>query len=161
MRLWDVARERQQQRHRVLGGRHHVRLWSVGDDDSVFGGGLDVHVVDAHTRTADHPQVAGAVDQLRRHLRGRADQDAVIGADTLGELVIAPLDPHLDVEVLAQQIDAGLADLLLDEHLQAPVAIACIGGVTHAEILSTIQSMQAVSACTSAGSTAGNIPTRS
>ena len=153
--------ERQQQRHRVLGRRDHVRLRRVGDDDPPFGGRLDVDVVHAHARAPDHAQVAGAVDQLGGHLRGRADQDAVVGADALGQLLLGPVDSHLDVEVLAQQRDARVADLLLDQDLQALARAGVRCGGTHWESLSTTQSIQLVSACTSAGSTAGNIPTRS
>ena len=50
VRLGNVARQRQQQRHRVLGGGDHVRLRRVGDDDPALGGGIDVDVVDPHAR---------------------------------------------------------------------------------------------------------------
>jgi hypothetical protein len=60
------------------------------------------------------------LDQLGGHLRGRADHDAVVGADALGQLLLAPVEPEVDVEVLAQQVHAGVADLLLDEHLGRP-----------------------------------------
>ena len=55
--------------------------------------------------------------------------------------------PDVDLEVLAQQVDPGVADLLGDEHARHD--------------RSRTQSMQAVSACTSAGSVAGNMATRS
>ena len=64
----------------------------------------------------------------------------------------APTDALVDLEVLAQQCHTGLADPLGDQDLR-PLA--------HEASLSTTQSMHAVSACTSAGSTAGNMPTRS
>ena len=57
VRLRDVAGEREHQRDGVLGGGDDVRLRRVGDDDAALGGGLDVHVVDADARAADHPQV--------------------------------------------------------------------------------------------------------
>ena len=61
----------------------------------------------------------------------------------------ATLGGH-DLEVvLAQERDARLADVLGHQH------------AGHAATRSTTQSMHAVSACTSAGSIAGNIPTRS
>ena len=66
-----------------------------------------------------------AVDQLGGHLRGGADQDAVIGTDLLRQLLLRPVDAEIDVEVLLQQFDAGVADLLLDEHLQALRRRAC------------------------------------
>ncbi len=80
--------KRKQQGHRVLGGGHDVRLRRVGDDDATARGGLHVDVVDADAGAADHAQVLGGVDQLGRHLRRRADQDAVVGADLLGQLLV-------------------------------------------------------------------------
>ena len=104
VRLRDVAREREHQRDRVLGRGDDVRLRRVGDDDPALGRGRDVDVVDADARAADDPQVVGALDQLRVELRGRADQDAVVGADPLGELLGATSpSPTSTVEALAQQ----------------------------------------------------------
>ena len=60
VRLRDVAREREHQRHGVLRGRDDVRLRRVGDDDAALGGRLDVDVVDADAGAADHLQVVGA-----------------------------------------------------------------------------------------------------
>ena len=67
------------------------------------------------------------------------------------ELLVGHLEAEVDVEALAQQIDAGVGDLLLDQDLH---------GVASGTF-SITQSMQEVSASTSAGSTAGNMPTRS
>ena len=64
VRLRDVAREREHQRHGVLGGGDDVRLRRVGDDDAALGRRLDVDVVDADAGAADHLQVVGAVDQV-------------------------------------------------------------------------------------------------
>ena len=104
VRLRDVAREREQQRHRVLGGGDDVRLRRVGDDDAALGRGRDVDVVDADAGAADRPcsfgracSISSAVD-----LRRRADQDAVVVADALGELAVLPVDAEVDVEVLAR-----------------------------------------------------------
>ncbi len=63
------------------------------------------------------------------------------------ELGAIPARPQLDVEARRlEQFDSGLADLLGHQDFHAAAA--------------TIQSMHAVSASTSDGSTAGNIPTR-
>ena len=155
MGLRDVAAEREHQRHRVLGRGDRVRLGSVGDDDAALGGRLDVDVVHARSGPADHLEPLGAVDQVRCELGGRADQDAVELADPLLELRAVPVEAELDVEALPQQLDAGVGDLLLDEDL---------GLLVHrltSSAFSRAQSMQAVSASTSAGSTAGNMPIRS
>ncbi len=145
----------------MLGGGHDVGLGRVGDDDPAAGGSRDVDVVDADAGAPDHAQLTGPLDQIGRELGGRAHEDAVVLADPLGQLLVAPVDPEVDVEVLAQQIHARLADLLLDEHLGPPVGGGVGGGGAHHAILSITQSMHAVSALTSAGSTAGNMPTRS
>ena len=152
VRLRDVAVERQHQGERVLGGGHRVRFRRVGDDHAAAGGGGDVDVVDAGPGAADHLQVVGALDQLGGHLRRRADQDRVVAGDRLDQLLVGHLEAEVDVEVLAQQVDAGVGDLLLDQDLHADLTPSTF---------SITQSMQAVSASTSAGSTAGNIPTRS
>ena len=124
VRLGDVAGEREQQRQRVLGGGDDVRLGGVGDDDPAAGGGGHVDVVNAHARTADHAQVDGALDQLGGHLRGRTDQDPMVGADALVQFLFAPVDAEVDVKAGAQQLDARLADLLLDEDFQTLLGVS-------------------------------------
>jgi hypothetical protein len=115
VRLRDVARQREHQRDRVLGRRDDVRLRRVGDDDAALGRRGDVDVVDADAGAADHPQLLGAVDEVGGQPGRRADQDPVVVADALGELLVGPVEPEVDVELLAQQVDAGVGDLLLDE----------------------------------------------
>jgi hypothetical protein len=117
VRLRDVARQREHQRHGVLRGGDDVRLRRVGDDDAALGGRLDVDVVDPDPGAPDHAQVVGLLDQLRGQLRGRPDQDRVVVADALGQLLVAPVDPEVDVEALAQEVHAGVGELLLDEDL--------------------------------------------
>ena len=79
----------------------------------------DVDVVDADAGAGDDPQPLAALDQLGRQLRRRADQDRVEAADPLGQLLGRPVEPGLDVEVLAQQRDARLAHVLADQHARA------------------------------------------
>ena len=139
---------------------------SVRHDDAALGRRLDVHVVDADARPPDRSQAPGAGDQLGGELGGRADHDAVVLCDALGELLGAPVHPDVHVEVLAQQRHPGVADLLLDEDLGALPGLALLArGVrrrgAHRVVLSSTQSMHAVRACTSEVSTAGNIPIRS
>ena len=97
--LRHVARERQQQRHRVLGRGDHVRLRRVGDDDPALGGGVDIDVVHPDAGPANGPEPAGPRDQRRVELRRRPDQNPVVFADPLLELLARPPDPELDVEV--------------------------------------------------------------
>ena len=50
VRLRHLARQREQQRERVLGGRDHVRLRGVGHDHAALGGRVHVDVVHPHAR---------------------------------------------------------------------------------------------------------------
>ena len=65
---------------------------------------------------ADGAQPARLDQQFAVELGRRADQDPVVVADPLVELLCAPAGADVDVEVLAQQVDAGLADLLGDQN---------------------------------------------
>ena len=57
---------------------------------------------------------------VRVELRGGADQDAVELADPALELLLVPVEAELDVEPrVAQQLHAGVADLLPYEDLHA------------------------------------------
>ena len=68
----------------------------------------------------DRLQALGALEQRRVELGGGADQDAVELADAALELRLVPVDADLDLEPgVAQQLHAGVADLLLDEDLHA------------------------------------------
>jgi hypothetical protein len=118
VRLRDVAREREQHRHRVLGGGDDVRLRGVDDDDAALGRGGDVDVVDADAGAADDAEARALLDQVGGHLRRRADEDAVVLADASRQIEVVCVERGVDVEVLAQQLDAAGADLLGDEDLR-------------------------------------------
>ena len=60
VRLRDVARERDEQPDRVLGGGDDGRLGRVRDDDPAARRGVDVDVVDADAGAADHLQARRA-----------------------------------------------------------------------------------------------------
>ena len=66
VRLRDVARERDQQADRVLGGRDDRRLGRVRDDDPAPRRRLDVDVVDTHAGAADHLQAVARARSARR-----------------------------------------------------------------------------------------------
>ena len=120
--LRDVARLREHHRDRVLGRRDDVRLRRVRDDDALLGGRRHVDVVDADPGAADHLQALRALDHVGRQLRGRADHDRVVVGDRAGQLLLRHVGAHVHVEVLAQQIDAGVGDLLLYEDAVAVFA---------------------------------------
>ena len=113
MGLRDVARERDQEADRLLGGGDDGRLGSVGDDDAVPRRRVDVDVVDSDTGPADHLQPRRPLDQLRGELRGRADHDRVVAVDDLLERRGAVV---VDVEPRAQELDSRVGDRLPHEH---------------------------------------------
>ena len=118
VRLRNIAGQREQQGHRVLGRRDDVRLGRVGYDHSAAGGRIDIDVVDADTGTGHDLQAVGLGQQVSIDLGGRADQDAVEVGDASLELGAIPRCAQLDLEPGGtQQLDSGIADLLRDENL--------------------------------------------
>ena len=63
------------------------------------GRGRDVDIVDADAGAADHLQLLRLLEDLRRHLGGRADGEAVVVADDLGELVLVLAEVGLEVDL--------------------------------------------------------------
>ena len=97
VRLGDVAREREEERDRVLGRGVDGRLGGVRDDDPAAGRGLDVDVVHADACPSDDLEAVCALDERRVDRRRRADDDRVVVADDRGEIRLRVLD---DVEAL-------------------------------------------------------------
>ena len=116
VRLRDVAREREQQPDRVLGGGDDVRPRRVGDDDPLPGRGVDVDVVDPHSGPADDAQLRALLDQLGGELRRGADDDRVVVADHVLERR-ALVD--VDVELRLQQSEPRVRDRLANQNLHA------------------------------------------
>jgi len=115
-----VAREREQQCERVLGGGDDVRARRVDDDDPALGGGSDVDVVDPDAGARDGAQVRRKGDQRGVDLRRGADDDRVVRRDALLELLARPVIAGVDVEARdLEHVQAGLADVLGDEDAHA------------------------------------------
>ena len=66
MGLRDVAAEREQHGHRVLGRRHDVRRRRIDDEDAARRAGVDVDVVQPHAGAPDDAQPRPGVHELRR-----------------------------------------------------------------------------------------------
>ena len=109
----DVAREREHQRERVLGGRDDVGLGRVADDDAGRGRRRHVDVVDADARAADHAQLGRARDQRGIDLRGRAHDERLGVGERGREIGARPELEHLAGS--AQQLEARVGDRLGDE----------------------------------------------
>ena len=80
VRLRDVARQRDEEADRVLGGRDDIRLGRVRNHDAASRCGVDVHIVDTDARASDHLENRRLREDLSRHLRGRPD-DQGVGVD--------------------------------------------------------------------------------
>ena len=117
--LRHVARLRQKQRDRVLGGRHDVRLRSVHDHDAAPRGLVDVDVVQADAGPGHHLEPLPRCQHLGRHLRLGADDERVVLSDPLGETVGGELGTQVDLEFLAKEFDAAFGELLGDEDAHA------------------------------------------
>src|SRR5581483_6699370 len=118
VRLWNVAREREQQADRVLGRGDDRRFRRIGDDDPAPRRRLDVDIVDADARAPDHLEVRRECEHVGGQLRRRADDDRVVTPDDLLERRVAV---DVDVEVRAQEVDARVRDRLPDEDLQTEI----------------------------------------
>ena len=100
----NLPRQRQHERDRVLGGGDRIAERRIHHDDAARGRRRNVDIVDANAGAADHLQVFGLFEDLRRHLGGRADGETVIVADGGGELFLVlaerGLEIHLDAAIL-------------------------------------------------------------
>src|SRR5581483_7585071 len=119
--LRDVAGERDEEPDRVLGRGDDRGVRRVRDDDPASRRGLDVDVVDADPGAPDHLQPGGALDEVGGELGRRADDDRVVAADDLLERA---LRVDVDVEALAEEVDARVGDRLPDEDPHATGAFS-------------------------------------
>ena len=110
----DVAREGQQQRERVLGRRDDVGLRGVADDDAGGRRRVDVDVVDADARAADHAQRWARMRSARRR-RGVAERTTSASAPASAAARSAPGSSSDDLAGRAQQLQPRLGDRLGDD----------------------------------------------
>ena len=105
----------EQQGDGELGGRADVGRRGVDDHDARLGRGRDVHVVQPDARAGDDLEPPGGRQGLRVHLGGRADEDGIDVGDggeqvgAIGAVAVA------DLEVGAQRLHGGGAELLGDQ----------------------------------------------
>jgi len=101
--LRDAAREREQKRERVFGGRHRVAVGRVHHDDAALRRRPDVNVVHADARAADGAQRPGRFEQLRRDLRLAAHDEPLAVAHGLEQFLALQARPLLDREARRTQ----------------------------------------------------------
>ena len=106
-----------------LRGLTHI-LSCQGNNDTPFS--IDVPedgppIVSSSAVITRDPDGGVPDDQLCGDLGGGTHEQRVEAADALVELAVLPVETELDVEALAQQVDARVGDLLLDEDARAVV----------------------------------------
>ena len=111
----DAARGGQQQRDGELGGADDVGGRRVDDHHAGLGGGLHVDVVQADTGPGDDLQALGGGQRLGVHLGGAADQDGVDVGDGREQLGAVGAVGVPDLEVGAERLDGGRAELFGDQ----------------------------------------------
>ena len=72
-----APRQREHQRHRVVGHLGRVGTGHVGRQDAEFGGGVEIDRVDADPQPADHLELRAPLEHGARGQRHDADQGAV------------------------------------------------------------------------------------
>jgi len=101
VRLRNLARQGKHERDGVFRRRDRVAERRVHHHHALCRGVGDVDIVDADTRTADHLEVGGRVEDLLGHLGRGPDGEAVILADHRFQLVrrLAGNLVHLDAAI--------------------------------------------------------------
>jgi hypothetical protein len=98
-----VAREREHERDRELGGGGRIAGGSVHHDHSARGGRIDVDVVHAHAGATDHLQARRRVEDRARHLGGRAHDECLHVVDARDELRFLEAGAHLGLEAVRRE----------------------------------------------------------
>jgi hypothetical protein len=114
-----VAGGREHQRHGELGGRDDVGGRRVDDHDPGLGGGLDVDVVEADAGAGDDLEPPARSEGLGVHLRRRPHEDRVDVRDRRQQLAAVGSVAAADLEVRAERLDGGGAELFGDENDRA------------------------------------------
>ena len=113
-RLGQLARRRQQQRERQVGGRLGQHVRRVPDRDTSRGGGVDVDVVVAHRVVRDRAQMRAVLDQRGVHPVGQQRQQPLDAGRTGGQLLVGrgqPLRPDLDLMPDLQPVEGRARQL--------------------------------------------------
>ena len=116
MRLRHVARLRQQECQRLLGGADDVGLGRVDHHDASAGAGLDVDVVQPDPGARDDLEVRGGSQHRLRHPGRASDDQRVVGRDLRLQRSRREIRPDVDLEVLPEELETLVAELLRDEH---------------------------------------------
>ncbi len=118
MGLRDGARGGERHRDRVLGGGADVPLGRVRDDHAVFGGGVDIDVVDADPGAPDDDEVGRGLEDRLTHVGPGANDERVDVRDGVEEGLSLDVVGCFDlVTRLAEGVETGVRDRIRDEYL--------------------------------------------
>ncbi len=114
MRLRNVAGLSQQQRHGVFGCRDDVALRGVDHHHAATSRCFHIDVVEADAGATDDQQLVGVLQHLRRHLRGRADDESLRAADVVQQGT--EIELHVDgVAGSPEAVEASIGDFFGDK----------------------------------------------
>ena len=115
--LGNKAGGREHQREGVLRGRDRIAAGGIHDDDAVFGGRIDVDIVDADACTADDLEILGGFKDGRGHLGLATDHQSVELGNDLDQLLFleAGLDNNFHDSSLGKGFDSAGGDGICDK----------------------------------------------
>ena len=117
---WNLAGERKHQRDRVFGGGDRIAERRIHHDDALGGRRGNIDVVDPDAGAPDHLQAFCLLQDLGRHLGGRAHRQAIEIADQLGELLLVGAELRLEVNLdpaIPEDLHGGGRERIGDENL--------------------------------------------
>jgi hypothetical protein len=124
IRLADAARDRQEQRQRVLGHRGGVGLRRVGDQHTLLCGRGDIDVVRPDPVLADDPELLARADDLGRQL-GHPHQHRLHVGHGLGQRLLVGPRPGNGLQAgLLQRLPPDRMDVFRDQNPQLHVSLA-------------------------------------
>ncbi|CAB4813981.1 unannotated protein [freshwater metagenome] len=114
--LGHVAGLGEQQRHRVLRGRHDVALRCVHHHHAALGCCGHVDVVETDTCPTHHDEVGGALQHLGSHLGGGPDDECVGTHERCGQRFRREVEPNVNgVTGGPKAVEAALGDFFGDK----------------------------------------------
>ena len=121
VRCRDLAGDREHHRDGVLGSGDRVAEGRVHHHDPFGAGSRDIDIIDPDPGPSDDLQIVGTRDQVCRRLGGRADRQAVILTNDIGQflrlLAQTGLEVHLDIVVL-EDTHGIFAQLVGDQYFR-------------------------------------------
>ena len=115
----DVAGDADEKRKGVLGGGDRVSAGGVHHDHATARGGIHIHIVHAHTGTADDAELRGGVEHGSGDFRLTADDESGKFGDDFDEFGFGQAGVHNDLKgaAVGEFINAALGNRIGHEDL--------------------------------------------